>query len=90
MYDEKKDFVDALEAYVREQLRQSAEAPDYNNESIRIIDARNHLFSNVGRRGTDEEEGIYAIRNLCRVDEDTMEMVPDRMRFASIAKEYFS
>ncbi len=89
MYDDKKEFVDTLEAFVREQLRLCTEAPDYNNESVRIIDARNHLFANVGRRGTDEEEGIYAIRSLCKVDEDTMELVPDRMRFASIAKTYF-
>ncbi len=89
MYDEKNEFVDALEAFVSEQLRLCTEAPDYNNESVRIIDARNHLFSNVGRRGTDEEENIYAIRSLCRVDEDTMELVPDRMRFASIAKSFF-
>lgn len=89
MIDEQNDFVQALEDYVGEQLRLCHEAPDYNNEAIRILDARNHLFSNVGRHGTDEEQGIYAIRDLCHVDEDTMEVVPDRSRFKALAKDYF-
>ena len=89
MIDEKNDFIEALQRYVVEQLRLSSEAPDYNNEAIRIIDARNHLFCNVGCRRTDEEEGIYAIRDLCRVDDDTMEVVPDVMRFRAIAKDLF-
>lgn len=89
MINEKQEFIEALHAYVSEQLRLSAEPADYNSEAIRIVDARNHLFANVGRRRTDEELGIYAIRDLCRVDEDTMEVVPDRMRFQAIAKDYF-
>ncbi len=89
MIDEKQDFIEALCSYVEEQLRLSPEAPDYNNEAIRIVDARNHLFSNVGRQRTDEERGIYAIRDLCHVDDETMETVPDPMRFKALAKEYF-
>lgn len=88
MFDEKKDFIDALEAFVKAELRASIEPADYNSEAIEIVDARNHLFRNIGRGATDEEHNIYAIRDLCRVDEDTMETVPDRMRFAAIAREY--
>lgn len=89
MIDEQIEFAQALEAYVKEQLRMSHEAPDYNNEAVRILDARNHLFCNVGCHGTDEELGIYAIRDLCRVDEDTMEVIPDHSRFLALAKDYF-
>ena len=89
MIDQKTDFVNALESFVKAELRLSMEPADYNNEAIEIIDARNHLFRNVGRQFTDEELGIYAIRDLCQVDEDTMETIPNRMKFLSIARTYF-
>lgn len=89
MIDQTTDFVNALESFVKAELRLSMEPADYNNEAIEIIDARNHLFRNVGRQPTDEELGIYAIRDLCHVDEDTMETIPNRMKFLSIAKNYF-
>lgn len=88
MTNEKEDFVNALDSYVQTELRRTAEPAEYNNESIEIVDARNHLFRNAGCAGTDEEHGIYALRDLCRVDEDTMEMIPNRQRFAAIAKEF--
>ena len=87
MLNEKADFVDALDSFIRSELRYSAEPADYNTDAIEIIDARNHLFRNVGRRGTDEELGFFAIRDLCHIDEDTMEFVPNRMRLAAIARE---
>ena len=89
MIDQTTDFVDALESFVKAELRLSMEPADYNNEAIEIVDARNHLFRNVGRQTTDEELGIYAIRDLCHVDEDTMETIPNRMKFRAIAKNYF-
>lgn len=52
------DFIDALERYVADQLRQGAEPPEYNPEALQIVDARNHLFVNVGRRDDDEEHDI--------------------------------
>jgi len=88
MINEKEDFIQALENYVRSEISQATEPAEYNNESIQIIDARNHLFKNVGKHVTDEEMGIYALRDLCLVDEDTMQMCPNRSRFAAIAKEY--
>ena len=39
--------------------------------------------------GTDEEHDIYAIRSLCRIDEATMDIVPDRGRIESLARNYF-
>ena len=89
MIDQTTDFVNALESFVKAELRLSMEPADYNNEAIEIIDARNHLFRNVSRQSTDEESGIYAIRDLCQVDEDTMETIPNRMKFLSIARTYF-
>lgn len=90
MVNDIEDFVAALEAFVRAELRASMEPADYNNEAIEIVDARNHLFRNVGRQHTDEELDIFAIRDLCHVDEETMETVPDRMKFRAIARNYFA
>lgn len=84
-----EDFIDALESFVKSELRASMEPADYNNEAIEIIDARNHLFRNVGRMHTDESLNIYAIRDLCHVDEETLETIPNRMKFKAIAKNYF-
>lgn len=84
-----KDFVDALEAYVRAELTASGEPADYNVDALEVVDARNHLFRPAGRRATDEAENIYALRDLCRVDEESMTFVPDRGRMAAIARNYF-
>ena len=89
MTDEVKDFINALDRYVRSEVAASGMPADYNTEALRVADARNHLFHPAGRRATDESEDIYALRDLCRVDEDTMEVVPDRARMAAVARNYF-
>lgn len=88
MLNEPNDFVEALENFIKAELRQSTEPAEYNHEAILIADAHNHLFSNVGNNATDEALGIYAIRDLCRVDEFTLETIPDRNRLIRIAREY--
>lgn len=89
MNDEQRDFVAALLAYVRAALASAGEAADYCREAVRIVDARNHLFCPAGRRATDESENVYALRDLCRLDEDTLEMMPDEGRVASISRNFF-
>lgn len=84
-----KEFVDALEQFVQCELVSGSEYADYNSDSVQIVDARNALFRNVGKMGTDEEHDIYAIRSLCRIDEDTLDIVPDRGRLESLARNYF-
>ena len=73
MREDIKDFVDALESYVKAQLQASGEPADYNVEALEIVDARNHLFRHAGKRVTDESENIYALRDLCRVDEMSLD-----------------
>ena len=51
------------------------------------MDARNHLFRLLERQGTDEEQRIYALRELCHIDEETLTTVPDRWRMATLAKD---
>lgn len=85
---ELQDFVDALIAYAEAALRTSGELPDYCQEAVRIIDARNHLFTSAGIHRTDEEHGIYALRDLCALNEDTMELQPDRLKCAAVGRDF--
>lgn len=82
------DFSAALLSYVEAALRASSEMPDYCQEAVRIVDARNHLFAAVGPHLTDEEHGIYALRDLCALDDDTMELRPDRHRCATVGRDF--
>ena len=82
MTNDAQDFIDALENFVRAELAEV--------ETIRVVDARNHLFCQAGKRMTDEGEDIFALRDLCYVDEETMEMRPDRGRMAAVARNFFS
>lgn len=86
---DRTDFVRALERYVAERLRLSTEPPEYNHEALRIVDARNHLFADAGVCETDEEHDIYTLRALCRIDEETLEVVPNRERLERLARHYF-
>ena len=88
--DEVKDFVDALAAYVGAVLEAGDGMADYNVEAVCVVDARNHLFRTVCGLYPDEAEAVYPLRGLCRVDEETLELVPDRQRMAAVARDFFS
>lgn len=89
MTDDISDFTDALARYVRDELAASGEPADYNNEAVEVADARNHLFRRAGRRATEEADNVYALRDLCCVDGETMELVPDVQRIARVARNFF-
>lgn len=82
------DFATALLDYAQAALRASGEQPDYCQEAVRILDARNHLFTSAGVHRTDEENGIYALRDLCALDEESMELRPDRLRCLSVGRDF--
>ena len=69
--------------------KRRANQQNYNVEALEIVDARNHLFRHAGKRVTDESENIYALRDLCHVDEMSLDFVPDRQRMAAIARNFF-
>lgn len=89
MTPDAEDFVNALCRYVAARLAAIGEPADYCSEALRVVDARNHLFVEAGRRATDEADDTYALRDLCRVDEITMDLCPDRGRLAAVARNYF-
>lgn len=86
--DETRDFVTALSAYVRAALEDCGRQADYCNRAVQVVDARNHLFRDAGTRPTDEADDVYALRDLCRVDEDTLEFLPDEGRMRSVARNF--
>lgn len=85
---ETKAFIEALLHYVKAALQHSGVDPDYCQEAVQIIDARNHLFRSAGVHRTDEAQGIYALRDLCVLDETTMMLVPDAARCRSVARDF--
>lgn len=87
--DERSDFIDALLRYATAQLSHQDRMADYCRGAIKILDARNHLFTFVFVDNTDEENAVYALRDLCRVDPDTLDTIVDRAKIASLARTYF-
>ncbi len=87
MNSELEDFITALLSYIESVIRSSGGMPDYCQEAIRIIDARNHLFASVGIHLTDEEHSIYALRDLCTLDEETMLLCPNYHRCAAVGRD---
>jgi len=57
-------------------------------QALQIFDARNHLFRSVSNHRTDEEQGIYALRDLCVLDDERMCLVPDAGRCRSVARDF--
>jgi len=90
MTEEVSDFIAALAAYVNAAIADSGQPADYCMEALKVVDARGHLFRPVGIHPTDEAEDIYALRDLCRVDEETMNFRPDRGRMLAVARNFFS
>ncbi|MCD8318462.1 MAG: hypothetical protein LUC45_06345 [Paraprevotella sp.] len=87
MSAEADDFIEALYRFVSEQIQRTSD-PIYNRESIKIVDARNHIFRLSESGQTDEAEDLYALSDLCYVDED-MQTVPNRARMQRIARNYW-
>lgn len=86
MAEEMENFVVALENFVRMELAAVGGEEEYCHDAVQILDARNLLFRNVGRRSTDEVENVYALRELCRIDEDSFNLIPDEGRICSVAR----
>lgn len=87
--DDKEAFIEALTAYAVLALTTSRVPADYTTLCIEVVDARNHFFRTISCGQTDETEDRYALRELCHVDEQTMELWPDKERITSVARNYF-
>lgn len=77
MEKETDSFIEALTRFVEQTLAQESD-PIYSQKAIRIADARNHIFHLVEPAQTDEAEDTYTLADLCRLDEDSMQAVPNR------------
>ena len=88
MEEEINSFVEALTRFVEQTLSQESD-PVYSQKAVKISDARNHIFRLTEPARTDETEDTYALSDLCRVDEDNMQTVPNRGRMLRIARNYW-
>ncbi len=87
MDEQIENFVRALSVFL---LREAGEdGLEYTHDSVRIVDAWNCVFQNVGVKGTDEEKDIYAMASLCHLDEN-LNSVPDEKKLLGLARAYFS
>ena len=80
------EFARALCRYVAQELRD--QDGEYVRGAVKVADARNHLFMPLPHQGTDESVDIYALADLCHVDDD-MQTVPDLNRALGVARNYF-
>jgi len=81
-----QEFAEALCQYVTQALW--AQDGEYIKGAVRILDARNHLFQTIPHQMTDESADIYALSDLCHVN-DNMQTVPDMNRALRVARNYF-
>lgn len=79
-------FAEALCRYVAQELKGQDGA--YIQGAVQVVDARNHLFRTLPHQPTDEALDIYALADLCRVDDD-METIPDLNRALGVARNYY-
>ena len=82
-----EEFAEALCHFVRRAL--NGQDGVYIQGAARILDARNHLFALLPHQATDEGADIYALADLCHLNDD-METEPDIYRALAIARHYFS
>jgi len=80
------EFAEALCQYVARELW--SQDGEYIKGAVRILDARNHLFQALPHQATDESADIYALSDLCHVN-DEMQTEPDMNRALGVARNYF-
>ncbi len=81
-----REFAEALCHHVAGELAE--QDGEYVRSAVEVVDARNHIFRTLPCRDTDETEDIYALSDLCRVDEE-MNTKPDMNKALSVARNYF-
>ena len=81
-----EEFALALCRHVERELdRQDGE---YARGAVRVTDARNLFFQTLPHQVTDEGADIYALADLCYIDEN-MNTVADLHKARAVAKNYF-
>lgn len=82
-------FCQALLRHIDHALQAYHGDAEYCHAAVQILDARNALFAHLDCAATDEERSIYALRDLCRMDPDTLLMRPDSLKVKAVARNFF-
>lgn len=83
-----EDLINALASHVADAINRIGDI-EYCQEAIKITDARNHIFQDLSNTSSDEEHSVFALRDLCRLDEETMQWQVDKNRLRAVAKDFF-
>lgn len=86
---DKQRFIEGLTRFVAEALHRADEGGDYIRGSVQVLDARNVLFRLSPLHSTDEEQDRYALRELCKVDDESLQTIPDAGHIERVARNYF-
>jgi hypothetical protein len=86
-HQEIEDFVNSITKLIENEIN-TGEDMTYSQKAIYIADARNHLFRIIDCAATDESENIFAIKELCFID-DEMNMMPDVQHIRLIARKFW-
>lgn len=84
---DKQEFIAELATFVKNEMEKYGDL-EYCTDGIRIVDARNGIFSNVGPHRTDEEASIYQLRELCMLNE-SMEFEVNVKKIGQLSHYYF-
>ena len=84
---DKEEFIAELATFVKREMDRYGDL-EYCTDGIEIADARNRIFRNVGSHRTDEEAGIYSLRELCMMNEE-MEFEVNVRKIEQISRCYF-
>jgi hypothetical protein len=85
--DEINDFVNALVSFIKNEM-DDGEDMTYSQKAVKIVDARNHLFRKLDNARTDEADDIFALKELCILDDD-MHLLPDMQHIRLVARNYW-
>ena len=58
----------------------------YQEEFVQAL--LDYVGATLRNHRTDEEQGIYALRDLCVLDDESMSLVPDAGRCRSVARDF--
>lgn len=81
-------FAQALCAHLRTALETHGQSADYTQLAVKIIDAHNYWFQTLPSQLTDEENNIYAFRELCTLDEESFTLLPNLQRCLALGRDW--
>lgn len=78
---------EALISFVENEIREQYDVI-YSTDCLQIVDARNCIILKLHNMQTDESNDIYAVSDLCYIDED-MRTLPNKEKIIRIVESFW-